>query len=58
MPHLTVKIFEFNTETYFMRNKRKFDTNINLEGLQASDSVSVEYSQPANMQHVEQFELP
>ena len=35
---LTVKVFEFNTETYYMKNKAVFNTGINLEGLDARDT--------------------
>jgi hypothetical protein len=36
---LTVKVFEFNTETYYMKNKAVFNTGINLGGLDAQDTT-------------------
>ena len=40
---LVVKIFEFNTETYYMKNKAVFNTGVNLEGLEASDTLTFDY---------------
>ena len=33
---LYVKIFEFNTETYYMKTLQPFNTGVNLDGLIAS----------------------
>lgn len=30
VPELTIKIFEFNTETYYKKNLQPFDTSIDL----------------------------
>jgi hypothetical protein len=40
---MIVKIFEFNTETYYMKNKAVFNTGVNLEGLEASDTLTFDY---------------
>jgi hypothetical protein len=49
---LVVKIFEFNTETYYMKNKAVFNTGVNLEGLEASDTLTFNYNdQPTNVKH-------
>ena len=50
---LVVKIFEFNTETYYMKNKAVFNTGVNLEGLEASDTLTFDYEQPSNVKHDE-----
>jgi len=50
---LVVKIFEFNTETYYMKNKAVFNTGVNLEGLEASDTLTFDYDQPSNVKHDE-----
>ena len=34
---LYIKIFEFNTETYYKKTLRHFESSINLDGLVASD---------------------
>lgn len=31
---LTIKVFEFNTETYYKKNLKPFDTSIDLQGLE------------------------
>ena len=36
---LHVKIFEFNTETYYKKNLMPFNTGVNLDGLDASERV-------------------
>ena len=33
IPELVVKVFEFNTETYYKKNLKPFDTSINLHGM-------------------------
>lgn len=33
VPELKVKVFEFNTETYYKKNLKPFDTSINLHGM-------------------------
>jgi hypothetical protein len=55
---MVVKIFEFNTETYYMKNKAVFNTGVNLEGLEASDTLSFDYDQPSNVKHDESFAFP
>ena len=40
---MIVKIFEFNTETYYMKNKAVFNTGVNLEGLEASNTLTFDY---------------
>jgi hypothetical protein len=35
---LHVKVFEFNTETYYKKNLKPFNTAVNLDGLDASES--------------------
>ena len=36
VPELTIKIFEFNTETYYKKNMQPFDSSIDLQGLEPS----------------------
>jgi hypothetical protein len=36
---LHVKVFEFNTETYYKKNLKPFNTAVNLDGLDASESI-------------------
>lgn len=33
VPELVIKVFEFNTETYYKKNLRQFDTSVNLHGM-------------------------
>ena len=40
---LHVKIFEFNTETYYKKNLMPFNTGVNLDGLDASESLKFSY---------------
>lgn len=35
-PELFVKLYEFNTETYYRKHLTSFKTDVNLEGLVAS----------------------
>ncbi len=36
VPELTIKIFEFNTETYYKKTMQPFDSSIDLHGLEPS----------------------
>ena len=54
-----VKIFEFNTETYYKKNLMPFNTGVNLDGLDASESLKFTYEHYGpNMRHREEFKLP
>ena len=33
VPELVMKVFQFNTETYYKKNLKPFDTSINLQGM-------------------------
>lgn len=55
---LHVSIFEFNTETYYTKNLKPFDTSVNLEGLDASEKFEKAYDQPSNIRHREVFDFP
>ena len=39
-PELLIRIFEFNSNTYYRKNKSQFDTSIDLNGLEPSFSIS------------------
>lgn len=57
--NLHVKIFEFNTETYYKKNLMPFNTGVNLDGLDASESLNFTYDDYGpNMRHREEFKLP
>jgi hypothetical protein len=55
---LEIKIFEFNTETYYRKNKKAFDTSVNLDGLHATEEIMHEYNHSSNYKWVEQFDFP
>jgi len=54
---LYVRVFEFNTETYYKKNLQKFDTNVNLDGLEARIKEVREYSHPANILFHDTFKI-
>ena len=37
IPYLTIKIFEFCTENFYLKNSKEIDDSINLDGLIASE---------------------
>ena len=55
---LAVSIYEFNTETYYKKNLKPFDSTLNLDGLQASEKFEVSYDFSSNCQHRETFNFP
>lgn len=38
-----VRVFEFNTETYYRKNLKPFDTTVDLDGLEAKINHKFEY---------------
>ena len=55
---LYIKIFEFNTETYYKKTLQPFNTGVNLDGLIASIEKVFEYKYPSNKKFVETFKFP
>lgn len=55
---LYVKIFEFNTETYYKKTLQPFNTGINLDGLVASTEKTHEFKNPPNKKFIESFTFP
>ena len=57
---LFLKIFEFNTETYYKKTLQPFNTGVNLDGLVASTERKVEdfKDRPANKKYIESFKFP
>ena len=46
---LTVKVFEFNTETYYMKTLKPFNTGIELTGLDPAHLLTRKYDNfPSN----------
>jgi len=55
---LYIKIFEFNTETYYKKTLQPFNTGVNLDGLIASIEKKHEYNNSPNKKFVEMFSFP
>lgn len=55
IPELHVKIFEFNTETYYKKNLAPFNTAVNLDGLDASARHLFKYDHSKNVVFREKF---
>jgi hypothetical protein len=57
---LYIKIFEFNTETYYKKTLQPFNTGVNLDGLIASTERVVEdfKDRPSNKKFQETFKFP
>lgn len=54
---LQIKVFEFNTETYYKKNLKPFNTSVNLDGLDAAETMNKEYDFESNVQHRETFDF-
>ncbi len=55
---LFVKVFEFNTETYYKKELQPFNTGVNLDGLDAKISNQYTYDLAGNIRHRETFAFP
>ena len=53
-----VRVFEFNTETYYRKNMKPFDTTVDLDGLEAKINHKFEYKEPKNVMMKRKFEFP
>ena len=53
-----IKIFEFNTETYYKKTLQPFNTGVNLDGLIASIEKSQDFKVPPNRKITESFTFP
>lgn len=53
-------MFEFNTETYYLKNRSTFSPNVNLDGMIASIERQVETfkDKPSTKKFVEHFDFP
>ena len=57
---LYIKIFEFNTETYYKKTLQPFSPDINLDGLVASNEKVIETykDRPSTKKYIETFSFP
>ena len=50
-----IKVFEFNTLTYYRKTLKPFDTSIDLDGLESKITRKYEFNLPANCKRKEKF---
>ena len=57
---LYIKVFEFNTETYYLKNRRSFNADVNLDGMIATIESQVETfkDRPSTKKYLEDFDFP
>jgi hypothetical protein len=57
---LYIKVFEFNTETYYLKNRRPFKADVNLDGMIATIERQVETfkDRPSTKKYMEHFDFP
>ena len=55
---LTVRIYEINTQAFYRNHDVPLDTDIDLDGLVATDERAIKFSQPAIQRHRERIDLP
>jgi len=58
VPFLMVKLFEINTFNYYKSNKSQINSNINLDGLVASQEFTFNYNTSPIQKRVETFSFP
>ena len=58
VPRLDVKIFEFNTLTYYKKNLTEFDIDLELDGLMPSIQQEHTWDFKNNIKHTEKFDFP
>ena len=50
-----IKVFEFNTLTYYRKTLKPFDTSIDLDGLESTITRKFDFNLPANCKRKEKF---
>lgn len=50
-----IKVFEFNTLTYYRKTLKPFDTSIDLDGLESKITRKFELNMPVNCKRKEKF---
>ncbi|KAJ4462901.1 putative Actin-binding protein F [Paratrimastix pyriformis] len=58
VPTLVVNIFAVNTTTYYRTTKREIDATLDLDGLVASERLTLTYPEPPTLQRLVSFPLP
>lgn len=52
---LTIKVFEFCSENYYLQNLKEIDSQINLDGLIPGEEISFEFNEPPFQKHTKVF---
>lgn len=55
---LHVKVFEFNTETYYLKNLQPINLAMNLDGLEATEKLQFNYNNQPNIKFKQTFNFP
>ena len=58
VPTLYIKIFEFNTETYYKKTLAPFNTSLNLDGLVAAEELTRTFEHSPLLKFEESFTFP
>ncbi|CAD8142905.1 unnamed protein product [Paramecium octaurelia] len=57
IPKLNIKIFEFNSENYYLQKQQQLDSSINLDGLIAFEETDFTYNYPPIQKVIKEFEF-
>lgn len=52
-----LKVFQLNSEEYYLKKKADIDGTLNLDGLVANYTQSFEFNHPSSQKHLHQFSL-
>ena len=55
--NLSIKIFEFCPENYYLTNKKELDDNFNLEGLIASEEKQFTFNEASIVKSIKEFKF-
>jgi hypothetical protein len=55
---LTIKIFEFCSENYYLKTQKPIDPSMNLDGLIATEEIFFEYDEPPIVKRIKEFNFP
>lgn len=58
VPELLLRVFEINGYNYYREKQDHFKPSLNLEGLVPAKERVFNFTQPPQVQHIEEFKLP
>lgn len=57
IPNMTIKIFEFSSEDYYLKKNTEISGEINIDGLIANQEIYIEFKEPPQRKVIKEFKF-